>query len=120
MFALERWQPGAADPTFLNVGTGVDLTIRALSEAVAAEATGYQGEILWVTSKPDGTPPETPGCEPSGELGLAGPHPPGSGPGWHSGRVPRAAQPTAGAGLSRLFGGRASGFNDDDACFKHN
>jgi GDP-L-fucose synthase len=37
------------------VGTGVDLTIGALAEAVA-EATGYRGEILWDTSKPDGTP----------------------------------------------------------------
>ena len=55
VFALERWQPVPEDPPFLNVGTGVDLTIRALAEAVA-EATGYQGEILWDTSKPDGTP----------------------------------------------------------------
>jgi GDP-L-fucose synthase len=37
------------------VGTGVDLRIRELAEAVAA-ATGYQGEILWDASKPDGTP----------------------------------------------------------------
>jgi GDP-L-fucose synthase len=55
VFALERWQPGAEDPPFLNVGTGVDLTIRALAEAVA-EAMGYRGEILWDASKPDGTP----------------------------------------------------------------
>jgi len=55
VFALERWQPGSEDPPFLNVGTGVDLTIRALAEAVA-EATGYQGAIHWDTSKPDGTP----------------------------------------------------------------
>ena len=55
VFALERWQPGAEDPLFLNVGTGVDLTIRELAEAVA-EATGYRGTILWDTSKPDGTP----------------------------------------------------------------
>ncbi|WP_341884194.1 GDP-L-fucose synthase [Synechococcus sp. UW140] len=55
VFALERWQPGVEDPPFLNVGTGVDLTIRALAEAVA-EATGYRGSILWDTSKPDGTP----------------------------------------------------------------
>ena len=55
VFALERWQPGAHDPPFLNLGTGVDLTIRELAEAVA-EATGYRGEILWDTSKPDGTP----------------------------------------------------------------
>jgi GDP-L-fucose synthase len=55
VFSLERWQPGAEDPPFLNVGTGIDLTIGALAEAVA-EATGFRGEILWDTSKPDGTP----------------------------------------------------------------
>jgi GDP-L-fucose synthase len=37
------------------VGTGVDLSIRQLAEAVA-EATGFQGEIHWDASKPDGTP----------------------------------------------------------------
>ena len=55
VFALEQWQPGPEELQFLNVGTGVDLTIRELAEAVAA-ATGYRGEILWDTSKPDGTP----------------------------------------------------------------
>jgi GDP-L-fucose synthase len=64
VFALEQWDPGAADApcddqgvplAFLNVGTGVDLTIRELAEAVAA-ATGFQGEIHWDSSKPDGTP----------------------------------------------------------------
>ena len=55
VFALERWQPGALDPPFLNVGTGVDLTIRELAEAVA-KVTGFRGEILWDSSKPDGTP----------------------------------------------------------------
>jgi GDP-L-fucose synthase len=55
VFALERWQPAPQDLQFLNVGTGVDLTIRELAEAVAA-ATGFQGEILWDASKPDGTP----------------------------------------------------------------
>ena len=55
VFALERWQPGIEDPPFLNVGTGLDLTIRALAETVA-EATGYRGTILWDSSKPDGTP----------------------------------------------------------------
>jgi GDP-L-fucose synthase len=55
VFALERWQPGPEDPPHLNVGTGVDCTIRELAEAVA-KATGYQGEILWDSSKPDGTP----------------------------------------------------------------
>ena len=55
VFALENWQPGPDELQFLNVGTGVDLTIRELAEAVAG-ATGYQGEILWDASKPDGTP----------------------------------------------------------------
>ena len=64
VFALEHWDPGnpeaprdaAGKPlAFLNVGTGVDLTIRQLAEAVA-EATGFQGEIHRDASKPDGTP----------------------------------------------------------------
>ncbi len=55
VFALENFQPGAEERQFLNVGTGVDLTIRELAEAVAA-ATGFTGEILWDASKPDGTP----------------------------------------------------------------
>ena len=37
------------------MGTGVDLSIRELAEAVAV-ATGYQGAIHWDTTKPDGTP----------------------------------------------------------------
>jgi GDP-L-fucose synthase len=55
VFALEHWQPGPDEQQFLNVGTGVDLTIRELAEGVAA-ATGFTGEILWDASKPDGTP----------------------------------------------------------------
>ena len=55
VFALERWQPKVDEPSFLNVGTGIDLRIRELAEAVA-EATGFLGEIRWDTSKPDGTP----------------------------------------------------------------
>ena len=55
VFALEHWQPGSEALQFLNVGTGVDLTIRELAEAVAA-ATGFQGEIRWDANKPDGTP----------------------------------------------------------------
>ena len=55
VFALERWQSDPNDLLFLNVGTGVDLSIGELAEAVAI-ATGYQGEIEWDISKPDGTP----------------------------------------------------------------
>lgn len=38
----------------INVGSGVDLTIRELAEAVA-EVVGYQGKFIQDTSKPDGT-----------------------------------------------------------------
>ena len=39
----------------INVGTGEDCTIRALVETVA-QVTGFEGDIIWDTSKPDGTP----------------------------------------------------------------
>ncbi|MDO3720311.1 GDP-L-fucose synthase [Marinobacter sp. chi1] len=39
----------------INVGTGVDCTIRELAETVA-RVTGYQGKLVFDSSKPDGTP----------------------------------------------------------------
>lgn len=39
----------------VNAGTGKELTIRELTELVA-KVIGYDGEILWDTSKPNGTP----------------------------------------------------------------
>ncbi len=39
----------------INVGTGKDCTIRELASTIA-RAVGYQGDILWDTDKPDGTP----------------------------------------------------------------
>lgn len=39
----------------VNLGVGEDVTIKELAELVAQEV-GYQGEIEWDTSKPDGTP----------------------------------------------------------------
>jgi GDP-L-fucose synthase len=42
-------------PDWINVGTGTDVTIRELTETVAA-VTGFSGNINWDTSKPDGTP----------------------------------------------------------------
>lgn len=55
MFTLEYWSPAPGELTYLNVGTGVDLSISELAEGVAT-ATGYQGAIEWDSSKPDGTP----------------------------------------------------------------
>lgn len=39
----------------VNAGTGKELTIKELTEKVA-RVVGYEGEILWDTSKPNGTP----------------------------------------------------------------
>jgi GDP-L-fucose synthase len=43
------------DELFVNIGTGTDLTIKALAEMIQ-EIVGYQGKLEWNTSKPDGTP----------------------------------------------------------------
>jgi GDP-L-fucose synthase len=43
------------DPDPVNVGTGAEITIRELAETIA-ELTGYQGEVLWDVSKPNGQP----------------------------------------------------------------
>jgi GDP-L-fucose synthase len=39
----------------LNIGTGEDLTIKELAELVA-ELAGFNGDLAWDRSKPDGTP----------------------------------------------------------------
>jgi len=39
----------------INVGTGLDCTIKELTETIA-QVVGYEGEIEWDTSKPDGAP----------------------------------------------------------------
>lgn len=51
IFALENVLP----EYLYNVGTGVDLTIKELAETIQ-EAVGHKGEIIWDSSKPDGTP----------------------------------------------------------------
>jgi GDP-L-fucose synthase len=51
VFALENKLPDY----LYNVGTGEDLTIKELAETIQ-EITGHQGEIIWDSSKPDGTP----------------------------------------------------------------
>ena len=40
---------------FINVGSGQEVTIRQLAELVQA-TIGFPGEIVWDTTKPDGTP----------------------------------------------------------------
>ena len=40
---------------WVNVGTGVDLSIKELAEMIYS-IIGYEGALDWDTSKPDGTP----------------------------------------------------------------
>jgi GDP-L-fucose synthase len=40
---------------WINIGTGEDLTIRELALTIA-NVVGYRGDVIWDTSKPDGTP----------------------------------------------------------------
>jgi GDP-L-fucose synthase len=43
------------DPDPVNLGTGFEISIKDLAETVAA-ATGFDGEIIWDTTKPNGQP----------------------------------------------------------------
>ena len=47
-------EKGVAD-TLINIGTGVDLTIRELAETIK-QVVGFEGELSFDSSKPDGTP----------------------------------------------------------------
>ncbi|HRP30135.1 MAG TPA: GDP-L-fucose synthase, partial [Burkholderiaceae bacterium] len=46
---------GRFEPPLVNIGTGVDLTIAELALLIK-DVTGFQGEIVFDPSKPDGTP----------------------------------------------------------------
>ncbi|EIY8247794.1 GDP-L-fucose synthase [Salmonella enterica] len=54
--AREVWQEHT-DPmlSHINVGTGVDCTIRALAQTIA-NVVGYKGRVVFDAAKPDGTP----------------------------------------------------------------
>lgn len=51
IFALERYS--AADP--INIGIGVDVSIRELAE-LTAQVVGYRGSLTFDAGKPDGAP----------------------------------------------------------------
>jgi len=48
---------GVTEPmcSHINVGTGVDVTIRELAETIK-DVVGFEGELVFDTTKPDGTP----------------------------------------------------------------
>lgn len=51
IFLMEHY----SSPEIINVGSGQEISIRALAEMVA-DVTGFRGRIDWDSSKPDGTP----------------------------------------------------------------
>jgi GDP-L-fucose synthase len=51
MFLMETYN----DAELVNIGTGVDVTIKELAETVQ-RIVGFSGTIKWDTSRPDGTP----------------------------------------------------------------
>ena len=64
IFSLRYWNPklengilsnNASPQLHINVGTGKDITIRALAEEIAS-IIEYKGEIKWDSTKEDGTP----------------------------------------------------------------
>ncbi len=63
VFALEKWDPKSenapkdkeGNPLFyLNVGTGIDISIKDLAEKIA-KIYKYSGQVNWDTKEPDGT-----------------------------------------------------------------
>ena len=64
IFALEKWDQDSSNAPkdinnnplrLLNVGTGKDISIRELANLIS-HIVGFNGEIVWDMSKPDGTP----------------------------------------------------------------
>ena len=51
LFLMENYN----EPELVNIGTGEDVTIKNLA-ALVKQIVGFKGEIIWDTSKPDGTP----------------------------------------------------------------
>lgn len=55
LLGSDESKSGRFEPPLVNVGVGEDVTIRELATLVG-EVVGYAGEIVFDTSKPDGTP----------------------------------------------------------------
>ena len=52
---LTGTDPASPQAPLVNIGGGIDYTIRELAERVR-ETVGFRGAIQWDSSKPDGTP----------------------------------------------------------------
>ncbi len=64
LFALENWNPTTKNKVenheleelcWINVGSSSEVTIKDLAKIIS-QSIGYEGEINWDISKPDGTP----------------------------------------------------------------
>jgi len=59
LFVMQTFTPTKEDNEvgniFFNVGTGVDISVKELSEKFK-ELSGFTGDVTWDTSRPDGTP----------------------------------------------------------------
>ena len=77
IFALENWDPSSENApldkngvphTFLNVGSGFEITIKDLAYKIA-DLIQYKGVILWDPNKSDGTPRKILNCKKFNQLG---------------------------------------------------
>jgi GDP-L-fucose synthase len=55
LLGSDESKTGKFEPPLVNIGVGEDVTIRELAETVK-QVVGYPGEIIFDSSKPDGTP----------------------------------------------------------------
>ena len=51
LFLMENYD----DSSFVNVGSGTDISIKDLADKIA-QVVGFHGDIIWDLDKPDGTP----------------------------------------------------------------
>ena len=77
VFALENWNPDSLNAPvdeegnpllILNVGTGLDISIKDLAIKIA-KFTQYEGDIIWDESKPNGTPKKLLNIEKINQIG---------------------------------------------------
>ena len=66
VYALENSLP----EHLYNVGSGVDVTIKELAETIQ-QSVGHKGDIIWDSSKPDGTPRKLMDVSKMKEIGWA-------------------------------------------------
>ena len=55
LLGSDESKTGKFEPPLVNIGVGTDVTIRELAETVK-QVVGYEGGIVFDTTKPDGTP----------------------------------------------------------------